>query len=545
MAVFFRAIWTDSQEGLIDQACNRFRAWVRGKTDDELAATQSDEQTEDGGFEFHLRDQLSENSNAPVVRVVTGTFIEKRPDQSRWTTILRMWQGPAVREETRGADTWFWVDVDAVSHDSLDGVVIGAPRFVRDVIEDGADANSRGVPLTTSPLPFTGEAGTEKLAEYLTDIERDVPVVVFSQLPEWFSGRAAMHAEAMTRAARMVAGLALICTIDESDGAKLGAAIQESYSVWDGAFRIYLPGLDPALSEEYRHRYTILPRYINNAHAAGKLISRAVVLRAGTRRPPDSYESAMRLRDAGVAEKQDTEELLDLALTENKDLTDRIASADQSYLGILDDKQSLETENNWLRHELNGARKQLAKLRKAHPDDVLDIADEPPADVVLPSEAVEKARQYLGDHLDFPEKAAVDLQDIDTCVEARSWGSTSWRAFLALHAYAKELAEGENTGFWTWCKDSKHPLAWPATPKKLAMTESDTVKNNDRLRTKRVFPVDPRVDPSGEVFMEAHIKIAEGGGRLAPRIYFLVSSETKKVHIGYFGPHGNVPNTIA
>ena len=93
---------------LIDQASDRFCAWVRGKTEGLLPARCSDEQTADGRFRFHLRDEMSENSVAPVVRVVSGVFVEKRDDQSRWTTTLRMWQGPAVRKETQGADTWFW-----------------------------------------------------------------------------------------------------------------------------------------------------------------------------------------------------------------------------------------------------------------------------------------------------------------------------------------------------------------------------------------------------------------------------------------------------
>lgn len=552
MAVFFRAIWTDSREGLIDRASDRFCAWVQEKTNNELGARRSDEETEDGRFSFHLRDEMSEIPDAPVERVVRGVFIEKRSDQSRWTTTLRMWQGAAVRAETHGADTWFWVDVDAVSHDSLDGVVIGAPRFVRSVLDDGVDANCRGIPLSTSPLTFRGEAGAEKLAEHLTNIDRDVPIAVFSQPPGQTglsmlpSGRTvvAMQRDAMKRAARMLAGLALVCLIDESDGVRLAAAIQESYSVRDGAFRIYLPGMDPALSEEWRHRFTTLPRYIQNPTAAGKLISRALMVRAGTRRPPDSYEQALSLLEA--AETRDAEELLDLALTENSDLRESIARVDQSYLALLDDKQSLETDNNWLRHELNKTRARLAKLKKGYPDAAGDAQNGPPADVVLSSEAAEMARQYLDDYLDLPETATVDLQDIDTCVEARSWASTSWRAFRALHAYAKERAERENVGsFWTWCENSKHPLAWPATPKKLAMTESATLKANDRLRAKRVFAVDKRVDPSGEIFMEAHIKIAEGGGTLAPRIYFLHSPQTGKVHVGYFGPHRNVPNTMS
>ena len=76
------------------------------------------------------------------------------------------------------------------------------------------------------------------------------------------------------------------------------------------------------------------------------------------------------------------------------------------------------------------------------------------------------------------------------------------------------------------------------------MKESDGVHNDRRLSEKRMLPVDPIVSASGKVFMEAHIKIAEGGGPLAPRIYFLddTSGSTGKIHVGFIGPHEHMPN---
>ena len=49
------------------------------------------------------------------------------------------------------------------------------------------------------------------------------------------------------------------------------------------------------------------------------------------------------------------------------------------------------------------------------------------------------------------------------------------------------------------------------------MTESTTVRNNSTLSDKRVLPIATDVDSSGRVLMLAHLKIAEGGGDLAPR----------------------------
>ncbi len=44
--------------------------------------------------------------------------------------------------------------------------------------------------------------------------------------------------------------------------------------------------------------------------------------------------------------------------------------------------------------------------------------------------------------------------------------------------------------------------------------------------------------------MEAHCKIAEGGGRLSPRVYFHDDTKgaTGLVHVGFIGPHRYVRN---
>jgi hypothetical protein len=560
VAIFYRAVWADRESGVIDRAVDLFCSWVREKSDGVLAATTAEERSDDGAFSFRLQDVMADDAAEPVTRAVRGTFVENKSNGARWTTTLRAWTGPQVWSEARQDESWLWVDVDAVSHDSLDGVFPAAPRFVRDAIEHGAEPNRRGIPLSAAPRLFHGEQGAESLASLLTDVDRDIPVVVFSQPPSWFvardlpPGRSVddMHEAAMNRAAHRVAGHALVCQVDDAGSKALAGAIGESYSVRDGAFRIYVPGVDPALDEEWRHRYTVLARYVRNVNAAGNLIGRATLLKAGTRRPPDSYEAAVKLLGSvEEAEPRELAELLTVADEEIAQLREDLAAQDQVYLALVDDHQGLEAENNSLRSKLNVARRKLVLIEpdlwRTQPGSMRQIRDEQvPDDVELPSDAAAMAQEYLADYLAFPPEACVDLEDIDTCPEAQAWGSTSWLAFRALHAYAESVASGQSVGnFWTWCENSKHPLAWRATSKKLSMVESDTVKNTKKYRDKRVFPVDLQVDPTGKKFMEAHIKIAEGGGPLAPRIYFLHSAATKKMHVGYFGPHRNVPNSRA
>jgi len=79
------------------------------------------------------------------------------------------------------------------------------------------------------------------------------------------------------------------------------------------------------------------------------------------------------------------------------------------------------------------------------------------------------------------------------------------------------------------------------------MVESETVRGSSKLYAARVFGLSEQANPSGRMYMESHLKISEGGGDLAPRIYFLDDTEgaTGLVHIGSVGPHHLVPNTKA
>lgn len=163
------------------------------------------------------------------------------------------------------------------------------------------------------------------------------------------------------------------------------------------------------------------------------------------------------------------------------------------------------------------------------------------------TEAVEMARQQLGAWLVIPSSAPRELHAIDVAVNARAWGTTAWRGLKALAAYAEEKAShGFNGDFRAWCR--RGGGSWPATSKKLAMRESKTVNENDGFSRARNFDIDTAVDAAdtdGELFMQAHLKISEGGGNLAPRIYFHDDTDgrTGKVHVGFIGPHYLVRNT--
>lgn len=159
------------------------------------------------------------------------------------------------------------------------------------------------------------------------------------------------------------------------------------------------------------------------------------------------------------------------------------------------------------------------------------------------SAAVETARRSLGDRVLIHPDACHGMRDLDSAPQSAAWGKAIERALTALGAYAVSAEAGFAGGFFQWCKTSGHPQSWPATPKKLAMRESETVMNSPKLYRSRILPVATEVDASGAVLMQAHLKIAEGGGDLAPRIYFTVDPRTAAVHVGFVGPHKHMRNT--
>jgi hypothetical protein len=560
VAIMYRAIWRDIRTGLVECVRESALQWIEAKYGEQFEELRSQGRTADDAMRLVIETEQSAEADADVEKALKISFVEEDKGTSgrRWTTTIRCWEGPPVAgDDPAVSGGWIWVDLDAVSDASLDDVIVAAPGLVRNLLASEETAWRRQVRLSSKPLLFKGEEGSEELAGLVTDIERDLPIVVFAPLPDTFTFEglplpvADQHLLAIERAAAMAAGLTAVCVLDKESMDSFNRILGLDYGIWDGAFRIYLPGADPALDEAWKHRYTVPARFLRYRDTAGKIISRSISLRAGARRPPASYELARRLLASARSRSiEELTELLGMADDELAEARDKTAMLDQRYQDGVEELQQLEADNNRLRSELNRARKKLAyvegDLWREHPAAMGVIEKSPlPPGADSPSEAASLAQKHLREHVCLPDDACVDLADIDSTTEARAWGQTSWRAFMALYAYGQALTDGEGPGsFWTWCVNSGHADVWPATTKKLAMAESETVRHTERLYRKRLFSIDTAIDPTGKVHMEMHIKISEGGGPLAPRIYFLPVRASGKVHIGYFGPHKNLPNSL-
>ena len=321
--------------------------------------------------------------------------------------------------------------------------------------------------------------------------------------------------------------------------------------------RVYRSDVDPAADgNDWRHRYFTADRYAGSLAAARRSVGRLLGPISAVRRPPPSYAVAKRLLEK-TRTSGDADALLELADAEVREkdntiaeLRDQLRLQEESIEGFAFDLELAALEHSEALRELEKLRRHVASLQiqLSSSDAFYELAEEEDLSLLVDSvsTAVEMARRHLGDRLVIPSGAPRELDELDAAVTSAPWGKTTWQGFLALHAYACDRADGWNGGgFWEWCQSSRNPNAWRATDKKLAMVESQPLRDSAKLWRTREFPISTEVSPTGRLHMESHLKIATGGGNLAPRVYFYFDEQRCLTHVGFVGPHRLVPNSKA
>jgi hypothetical protein len=435
----------------------------------------------------------------------------------------------AVRVGATSTSVFSWVENAVETDDPVLRVKVGRPRVVDELLTlSTKPVTGHSAVLTSAVAVAPAEAAA--LREVLRDSRRTLPYVVFTQplqgdVTDWLR----LAEQTATRSA----GVAVVVTLDRSAAAEFRKELGD-LAVWNGAVRIYASGPLESRADGYRHRY-LLPHRFAPATAVDRLVFS--VAQQSTRRPvPDALRVFLEpgpsnlgqpLPDASMVDVDELEFDL-LQAQEDLDTVTRELAVAQGHL------QRLDTT---LRERGLG---DLFWTTQSQPED----ADELPDQVQATSDAVFTAQQHLAEWVNIPDEAVRALDGIDSGPNSYSWGNKTWQGLRALALFAEARASGFQGDFWLWCQ-SGHPLGWPASTKKLAMSESETVQKNEKFMKAREFPVSVDVVSTGRVRMQAHLKISEGGGDLAPRIYFYddTTGRTRKVHVGFVGPHYLVPNT--
>ncbi|WP_420624905.1 hypothetical protein [Candidatus Poriferisodalis sp.] len=559
--VVYRAMWNDDRPGLHELAARSFRNWATwihpqlGGGDFEPA-----EQHPPEGADERNGSAGSGSGNADAVRVnlrretaahggVSETLLELEQEAPESQSIV------VLRVLTNGREGWVWVDVQMPTDQPAASSASGVHELVCALLDDAEAGGGRprlgGERIGTRPIAVEPtRQQVVPLAERLTGSSREVPYVVIAH--DYLDGPGPTMARARTTA-RQLAGLARVYVLPAQTINPFQVVMGADLGVQPGEARLYLPGEH----EPHRHRTLAAEMVRSDPTETGRWFGRLLQSTLVAKEPPELYRRSQQLLgerrellepspDTDAAERvealeTEVEAVWKTLYQTREERSASRAECDELAQQILDMQEELELAQ--LRAEelqetlIDKEHKMVEVLVRAGEAGValdIDASGKKYPQVTSVRQALKLARANLL-KVEIPPEAEARVVELDNAIEARSWARSVFDGLLALEAYAHS---GVGFGdFREWCKSSKHPRAWYANSKKLAMRESEEVMRRSELSRLRDMPVSLRVRNSGRITMEAHLKLSNGS--LAPRLYFYddTGSNTGKVHVGYIGPH--------
>lgn len=521
MSLIYRAIWQDDPTDAHERALAAFRWWVgiRHRGERELAVDT--EESVDGVTTLV---RFAEGDAGSIQRAT----VHVDNGAERLTTTL-------ISTVTPEGASSVWVDQERVCDDAFAAFEVHAPELSTRLIAQGIRPRRGPVALTVKPTARAAKH-VATFAALLAQPDRDLPIIAMTRASDTDAARCL---EVGIRAARVLAGSAAVYLLDRGAEKEFANLVGHESAVAEGAVRVYLPGFSPDEESPWRHHVLDPERVARDPDALGSTIVQLLAPAIASRRAPSEYERLrpllLRASTNGTSSPVEVErrQLEDRV----RDLEVQLGRRDSELIALVDELESAGQSINLLQ----AALAQTGNRARKSPSTCAELV---PPDADCLNAAAELARTYLKGIV-LPREACRDLDELDRTIKSGAWGRAAWRGLRALDAFAQDRDFAP--GFWEWCQADRSAFGWPATPKKLAMSESETVMSSDRLRRMRVFPVDTAVAADGRIEMQAHLKVVEGGNHQIPRIYFHDDRKgvTGKVHIGFFGPHRHVKNTLS
>lgn len=459
------------------------------------------------------------------------SVLQETKQDGRWTTVAT-----AIRD---GDLSWLWTDVEHVRADAFGPPVgVAPPRFIAQFLDK---ATCRCGPLRLERKFVTVAAeDVEKLVALLHDPQRVSPVVVTTRNAKETVGIADARGR---RLAHSLAGVAQVFALRDgavSTFSELTGGSESNIHVWGGAVRTYLPGMDVSNPQPWRHIYIPYGRLRHNEGDAAQIVGRALLRSATLQEPPAVYMERVRyLPGFPASAGQDAESLLaDLIRAE-----ERVDELTRDFRDTQDERDLAQLEVEEATDQLEKAAARIRQLETASIKRGEFLEDTVSEEIAPPDGCADALK--LGSELDglvVPEKCYGDAAKLDANSGSSKWARKAWRTFRAMERYvaAVRLGQANSENFREFARSGDTsadaiPLTW------VELAESETTRNNERMRQARTFEVDERVSADGRQFMEAHIKLDQGGP-VAPRIYFFDDTRgvTGSIHVGYFGSH--LPN---
>lgn len=463
-----------------------------------------------------------------------------------------------------------WVDVDA-QVDNIWQRSIAAPRVVRELLLAGGRPYVGEDVLEVRPQEIDDRKSLDRLVESILSPRRELPLVVIGERAHRDPVRSQLM-QIATRTSDMLAGVAQVSVVDGRHLPNLNTLLPESLSIQPFAARIFIAGVHAEIESERYSTAFDFSAMTGNYTDLGAMIARRIAITTSwptiepqfidfreslsARRREHANESSPGSHDqVEVKSKPDPMEPPSPRLP----APPRSAAPPPEPRGSADLRGSGGSTDTGAQSAIRELRGQVKSLQ----DELIDVTE-------LANEWYEEAQWYkerlvrmlineenstefkgptmasvIEDvrrhslYITIPTTAPREIEALDTNMAAVVWAKDLTKLFTSMERYATSRTSGEFDGsYLEWCSEMADYSA-----AKIAMQESEPTKKNPRLRASRTFAVSRDLDASGSKVMFAHAKIQARGGSLIPRVFFHddVVGKTKKIHIGFIGPHHLVP----
>ena len=411
-------------------------------------------------------------------------------------------------------------------------VVIRRPRVIRDILAFPLAWRYERTPLQEKAARAFGAPGGDRFVSALLDPDRALPIVAVTDVDGMLMDR-----DLPDRFQTDLACLANVVYLDRAASWRLRERLGREWSCYNGALRIYWPGLDRT-ADPYSHPLWTLSRILEGACSplqASRRIRDQVrrklqALSTVAIRPhpalAENVESFRRARieegERIVRETRDYQALAEAYAAENVQLKAELERSESSCRALEARLAEREREVEARDREIAALRRNVVDLtvyRAAIPArEAAPVTEAPPQTV---AEAVEIARRRFAGKVRFGADVDRGVAELHP-TEAQPEKILDYLEALALLSDARRAGDLGRTA-----------VEWLAERGFRTSQESDSVKRNRREQQKRQFDAcgAPRL-------FDLHMKPKDGTSPdRCVRIYFDWDEASREVVVGWVGRH--------
>ena len=519
----YRALWIDNSLNVADVLFENVHEWPRGRGSP-MDVRKNEVVVKD--FRTATWSQF-ENS---LGRAEQFNLIEEH--QGNWiTSITAIWTPE---------NNVLWADVRTELPMSQVGIV-KAPSIVRALLLSGGEPQIGRDSIEVQPREIDDHNSLEELLSGLSDEERVIPYMVYRV---GVDSERKLSIQRATRASETLAGLAQVFVVDETSVRYLNGVLPEGLKLDEIGARLFMPN---ALTNAFDQK---LSYFVPSSDLGDdqKQLGRMMLNRIGmTSQWPDIPVTwGLLKRECDNVRTGLLEEAKSKGVSIDTGAIPRPVEPSESST---EEMKRMRTEIDYLQDEVLTAQG-AAEDESRNAQRLLDLlvtklastSDDHQGNFQRQSiSGTIAATRQFSKYIEIPKTAEQSIEVLEASASSVVWATDLSRLFASMERYGHAVAQGNFKGdYMLWCQDNGD-----YSTQKVAMRESDPTKNDRELRAKRVFDISTDVDPTGQKLMLAHIKIQLRGGPQIPRLYFHddTRGSTKKIHVGFIGPHFLVPSS--